>query len=301
MLKHIRSARAVLLVAAVFATSCAEYEFAEQDISVRYRAASDQITLELDTRGIYATGARFGTTAADADAKVKARIERMAKGERFIYLLSFPFIFDLDAEPKNEAKQKDDWIDPADWTRLKAVFDANVHVDSASAYLDSASEASATQSFRLENAAECISAMNEVITLSVRHELAMASSDDLDRDEVFASERSRTNLRSFADAGGQWLTLTEEALEVRIPLTPADLAATVRGIPSDKAPSPRVKALGQAFLQGLDELTIQDDVAVFRFPVGRDGALHWTLRAPRGEGAESLVAAFGDNQLKPQD
>ncbi len=103
------------------------------------------------------------------------------------------------------------------------------------------------------------------------------------------------------DAGGQWLTLTEKALEIRIPATPADLAVLLRGFATDSGQSPREVALSSALFGGLDEVVVKQNVALLRFPVGGDGPIHWNLRPPRHEDAKVLVDAFGDDLPKARD
>ncbi len=302
MLKPILAARAALATALVLTTACAEYEFAEQDISLRYLSKADQITLELDTRGLYALESEIWDSKASAAKTAKERLDRMAAGERFIYLLSFPLIFDLDAAPdESQGPGEDDWISSEDWERISSVFDTHVHLDEASMYLDRAGVLAIQQSFRLEHGAACIAALNELITLGVRHETASVDPEESNRDQMFASPTSRENLRSFMDAGGQWLTLTEKALEIRIPATPADLAVLLRGFATDSGQSPREVALASALFGGLDEVVVKQNVALLRFPVGGDGSIHWNLRAPRHEDAKVLVAAFGDDLPKARD
>ena len=92
---------------------------------------------------------------------------------------------------------------------------------------------------------------------------------------------------------------TETAVELRIPLTPSDLAILMRGL-ADIAG--RIKSDGKASatgpLDGLDEIIIDQNVATLRFPAAQDGTIHWKLRGSRHAEAKALVAAFGENLPK---
>lgn len=301
------AARVSFLGIALFSAACSEYEFAEQDLSLRYLADRQQISLQVDTRGLYGTSLDWSDSDELIVTRARDRVRRMAEGERYLHLLSFPLIFDLDAEPAASADEgegegtpgEEDWISAEDATRLRAVFLENVHVESSRAYLDAEGEVSVAQSFRIDKADACVAALNEMISLGVRRGIEDVASSGDDVSEMFASARSRENLRSFLESGGRWLTLSKTSLEVRVPMTPADLAILLKGFAEDD-PKGSTAALGRALLGGLEELAVQNDVAVFRFPVSGDGAVHWTYRGERHPDAKKLRAAFDEGELSPR-
>ncbi|QDV08784.1 hypothetical protein Poly30_43390 [Planctomycetes bacterium Poly30] len=296
------AARASLIGLGLFSAACSEYEFAEQDLGVRYLADSQQISLQVDTRGLYGTSLDWSDSDELIVKRARDRVRRMAAGERYLHLLSFPLIFDLDAKPGQEREERpgeEDWISAEDATRLRAVFLENVRVESSRVYLDAEGEVSVAQSFRIDKADACVAALNEVISLGVRRGIEDVASSGDDVSEMFASARSRENLRSFLEAGGRWLTLSEKSLEVRVPMTPADLAILLKGFAEDD-PKGSTAALGRALLGGLEELAVENDVALFRFPVSGDGAVHWTYRGERHPDAKKLRAAFDEGELSPR-
>ncbi|MFT5735078.1 MAG: hypothetical protein ACJA0P_003551 [Planctomycetota bacterium] len=291
--------RTALAGLALVATACSEYEFAEQDLSVQHLAETDQVILEIDTRGLFATKLKWGESPKFILERARDRVRRMATGERYLHLLTFPLIFDLDADVSESAPEEEPWIAPEALVEFRNIFLKNVHVDASSAYLDAEGEVAVTQSVRLEEATACIAAINALITSGVRD--ALKQSDLAPKDDVlqlFESKRSRDNLRAFMDAGGDWLTLSEEQLAIRIPMTPADVAILIKGLAGDE--DGNAKALGTALLGGLDELVLDNGVALFRFPVEKDGAIHWRYRGERNPAAKKLAAAFNDAELKPQ-
>ncbi len=286
---------------------CAEFDFAEQDVALRYSAEGDRVEVKIDTRGIFATSKGFGASDVEVTAKAKERVQQMAAGARFFYLVTFPFIHDLDREWSEDSE---DWVPKEQRERLQALMQASVSVTSAKVFLDDFGEVALTQEVAIKDVAACVAGLNELVSLGVRYELDENEDDPVDLTGLYGTQASRANLRAFLDAGGKWLSLDQDALLVRVPMTPFELALTMKGLLAethsggDPSASPgdwsanRGHAAATALFGSLEELNVEDGVVTFRFPVGDDGQIHWDFRMPRHPDAKKLVAAFDEDELK---
>ncbi len=304
-LRLLRTAGCSALLA--LSAGCAEFDFAEQDLSLRYVDDGDRIELNVKTRGIFATPAGWGQSEDQVLASGKERVEQMAAGARYFYLVTFPFMLDLD---EGDWSEEEDWITKEQRERIWSLMDKSVSVTSASTFLDEAGEVALDQRVEIKNAKACVAAMNELVTLGVQHELNEAKGKPADLAEIFGSEASQDNLRAFVVAGGVWISLDAEALVVRVPMTPYDLALCMKafleetaveggssGSDSDWADR-RGAAAARALFANLEELTVEDGVVNFRFPVNARGRIPWSFRMPRHPDAKKFVAAFESEELK---
>jgi hypothetical protein len=308
LLSPFRPLRAVACSALlVLSVGCAEFEFAEQDLTFRYAEGDDRIELNVDTRGIFATPKGWGKSESEVVAAGKERIETMAGGARNFYLMTFPFIVDLESDWD---EGDEDWLTKEQRGRLWNQIRENVSVKSARAYSDDAAEVALAQRVEIRNAKAWLAAINELVTLGVKHELEENAEDPIDPTKVYGTAASRGNLRAFVVEGRDWVSLDAEALVVRVPMTPYDLALSMKEflaeakVATESSGSKnswtdrRNSAAGVGIFERLEELEVKDGVVSFRFPMDGNGRIHWSFRMPRHPDAKKFAAAFEAEELK---
>lgn len=293
---------ACVLVLLGVGAGCSEIDFAEQDLALHYLQEADRIELSVDTRGLFPTSSDWGESQATVVTKSKERVEAMAAGARYLYLVTFPFILDLDREQPED----DEWLTREQITRAWDLFQDSVSVSSAKAFLDDMGEVALTQQVEIKNASACVAAVNEIITAGVLHELKGTTEKP---GEVYGSDASRKNLRAFADAGREWVSLDKDALVVRVPMTPQDLALALKELVAERRSAEdsseeaswserRGGAASQALLGNLQDLEVKDGVVTLRFAADDTGRIRWRFQMPRHPDAQKLVAAFDAEELK---
>ena len=261
-----RSTSAV--AAALFLSACTDYEFAAQDIAVRYDAQVGVLTLEIDTRGLYPSAYPVGQLLDSKLPHTVKEVRRVADGARSFHLITWPLVFDLDPPMEDSpalASAGDSEVDPAvvrgDATQLdpiaaplskqpsiaplgwKTLFDRSVAVVDASMRYDEHGEVALHQAVRVENAQACLGVMNsmirQILTLElsevvITEEGAWRGGHALwPKDSMFSSRASIDNLLAYARTGRPYVELSAEALVVHIPMMPADVAAWMKFMASD--------------------------------------------------------------------
>lgn len=296
---------ALAFASAPFFTGCADYAFAEQDLAVRYSESAKTIHIDLETRGLYPTDRRWGESEADAAGRALDRAVQVASGRRYLQVFDWPLIFDLDAALEDAAAAGVQGASPEQrfHRALLEALDPLVTVE-ATSLVDDLGEAGLRQRFTVSNAPEALRAVNQIISQAVREELdstqARSASDaENPINEPYESEVSRDNLRSFLDAGEPWITIDEEWLSVRAPLTPEDLALLARGFASDldvaeenSESLARSASFLRALLDQVGEIRIDDDIVSLRWSAGRGGAVRMSYRGERDPGAARFGAAL---------
>ena len=297
MLK-IRTLLAVL--ALPLAASCTEFEFAEQDIAVRFDVEADVLEVSIDTRGIYGTQMGSNDTEVVIDERAAARVRQMAEGYRYFHLLTWPFVFDLDEEENPAAPNVPENASPEltglmeDLLRLAS----GVTVTESKTYFDANDEVAVFQRVRIEHATELVAMMNTGISMSVMHsiELAVDAVADPPIDDIFESREARRLLLEHAKAERPWVELDGDGVSVHVPMTAQDLARVVRQSFDLAADQPEDAAeaasLGRAFFHDLDGISMAGNVVTFRFPFGDDGRIEMPLRGERHAEAVRLRAHF---------
>lgn len=290
--RPLRAAACSALLA--ISAGCSEFDAAEQGFSLRYQDTSDRIELAVDTRGIFAASTRRGQSEAEVLARAKARVDELAAGARAFKLLAYPLIFDLDGEWDGEVK----WMTKEQQERIFSLLRANVGVISAGSLVDEVGELGLTQRFEIKNATACMAAINELVTLSVQDELARDEKNPPDLTKFLGSEASEGNLRSFMLRGEPWVSLDAEALVIRVPMTPYDLALCMRELVREAHELDGAATLYQTLFANLEELKVEDGVVSFRFPVDASGRVQWSLKEPRNPDAKKFAAAFEVEERK---
>lgn len=309
-------APAVLLPVALLAASCSDYGVAEQDLTLRYDAPTDALTLAIDSRGIHPRPGRdvvlFGEPPSLADRTQRAgeRLREVGGGRRYLVLLDLPLALDLDHVGDALAEEGDDERARALGERWE-VIRATISVEDAALYVDEGGHVGALQRVRIDEAQSYVAFVNDLISAAV--EGAQVADDAPERNK--AADRRRAE---YARSGAPWVVLDADALEVRMPIEPWELANMIRALadPAGEAEASEadaeerraegyaptsedlVQALVQAIFHDLDSLEVVEGVARFRFPFGDDGAVRMPFRVERSPApAAALRAMLSDLEL----
>ncbi len=297
-----------LLSLGLLASGCSEYEVAQQDVGLAYDAETDVLTLTIDSRGLHAaaTGVPrlFGSPATEEE-RIAGAVERLraaADGAPYFVLLASPLALDLTKVPEAITREAKD----ADWADIEALWLGlrdGISVEAAGLYLDSEQEVGLYQRVQVKEAEKLITFLNELLSRSVLDARAAEGSSPRE----VAAEESRN---AYARQGGPWVVLDGEALEVRMPLAPWQVANTMKGIaelpfaPEGAEMEPWEeevgRAMGRALFSGLETFEVVDGIARFRYPFGENGRIDLPYARMRAsEPAKHLRDALSVEGLQP--
>lgn len=279
------------------AASCTEFEFAEQDISVRFDVEADALEVSIDTRGIYGTQIGSSDTVAVIDERAAARVRQMAEGYRYFHLLTWPFVFDLDEEedpamPSGASPELTHLME--DLHRLTA----GVTVAESRTYFDANDEVAVFQRVRIEHAREIVTLINAGLSMSLLQTIEPEVDEVADppSNDIFESREAKRLLLEYAKAERPWVELDGDGVSVHVPMTPQDLAQIVRGsfdmATNERKDAAEAASVGRALFHDLDGISIEGNVVTFRFPFGEDGSIDMPLRKERHADAARLPAQF---------
>ena len=300
----------LLAVFALLLCGCSQFEPAEQDLGIAYDAEADVLTFTIDSRGIHAPSGRasnpFGKppTQEKQTAAASERLRAAAEGAPYFVLLASPLALDLTEVPEAIARdgQDEDWKDIQElWLDLRK----GIRVDSSGLYLDTSQEVGLYQRVRVENAHKLVGFMNELISRSL---LETDLDDDANAREV-AADKVR---RAYARERGPWVVLDAEALEVRMPLAPWQVANMMKGIAelpfepvgeeADPWEAELGAAMGRALFADLGAFQVVDGIARLRYPFGDDQRIDFPYARMRAsEPAALLREALAEDGLEALD
>ena len=292
--------------------ACTDYQFGEQDAAFAFDQESDTLVLTINSQGLFASGPddQFDPIRAvalnentettrrperrqetRALQRAEKRIREVAAGARHIYLLAWPFVFDLDEDPKDwreEADGRADFLALIDeWEALSG----SIVVADSGTYLDEQGDVGVYQRVEFREAARFVDWSNRMISRGVLETLAQDDADTGGADEA------KEAFREYAASGKTWFEFNDRGLEVRVPVTPPLLAEMMKSMLSAPADSPS-GASGLRLFHDLSELEIQDGVAHFRFDFGDDGRIDMPFRGSRPDTTDALRARFTDDDLE---
>ncbi len=216
------------------AGACAPVKFANQEIDLRHDAEADILEVTLTYEGLTPRPAAVYNTHDGTPPKPlggEARLEeastwlrRLAAGERVFILVDWPFVFDLDEPgglelPVGEEGEKPSAVDEQ---RLRTLVDS-IEMLEAQLYIDEETgRLAARQHLRWSELAAGLATINDGLNAALREDLEKVGEGSVNDQEL--SPESRDLLRAHVRDGRPWIAVVKGALEIRIPITPADFA-----------------------------------------------------------------------------
>lgn len=243
------------LAAICLVSSCASFQFEEQQVFLRYRPDTDVLDALLVYKGI---GANEGKEVPE-DAETLARI---GQGARHFILMDWFLEFDLDEILEKEP-------DPED-VLAKRFFDyaPNIRVLGARLVCDQGDRLCLLQRIQVIQASGGLRLLDAALNRA-------AIDDPHDVAEMFAEEPSVEELwLQRARANGTWARFDGGVLEVSIPMTPKAAARALQNLLEDEDEDFR------QVLQSLSEVRVTGDELLLYFAPGEDGWIRFEFRWP---------------------
>lgn len=252
---------ALVALATLTLAACASFRFESQAIDLRMDPESDALVVEILYRGVHAPPDK-----KDAVSKGAETVARLAAGRRHFIVYDWFFEVDLDAvEPSKEVTELE---------RRALGLLAGITVERAGLFVDEEDRLGAYQRFRVANLGQGIALANAAHSALVQEIVAKGEQDpDID-------DRTWDLWRERANAGGPWFVLDGDALEYRAPLTPRSVARLLEATLRECLKKPEDAGLIVTLLDAMTKLTVDGELAVFRFEPGADGRIHLEVERP---------------------
>jgi len=227
------------LFAAVLCGGC-DVEFPNQEIRWRYDTEADALDVLIVYRGVT-------TPAASEEAldKGQAVADRILGGRREFMLMDWPFLFDLDADPKESEPLA---------AELRAAYD-RVQLVAAGAFQDEDQRLCAYQHFRMTEVSHVLDGFNHLIGAQAATAL---DEGDLGPDDLpWFDEGEVEAWRGFIADRRPWIALEQGRLVLRAPITEAGAARALDAIVHQQDDE------DFGFFANLSGITVADGVAEF--------------------------------------
>ena len=244
-------------LAALLAVACSPVQFAAQDVRLTHDAEKDRLELVLEYHGLTEgteqpdpvrpdtlQPAGEGITTLD---KSVAWLRRLAAGERVFILAGWPLIFDL--EEADELAPEED----------RRLLDAVTLVE-ATLFLDEDERLCARQRLRWDGVTAGLARVNEALTQALASSYVTAPEGEEDQ----LSPASRALFEAHLREERTWIALTDGGVDVTIPLTLEDVAAS-----QDEAAD--LDAVAEAFLA--TSATVDERGVHLRYAPDEDGVV----------------------------
>jgi hypothetical protein len=277
-----------LLLLLFGALGCGRVDFQGQDIRMRHDLEGDGIDIELTYHGVMAPEAKEGElgrgTTKDMERAVEA-IERMARGERYLMLLSPIFEIDLD---KYEVMHRSalESPEPGESARFLQIID-RFSVQRSEVDLDEKGRLVVRQWIHIRGAQEATRELNR----SIREAFLLWEADFNSFDDQPATLIDASTLASWVEEarlGKDWVTWDGQTLVLSVPMNAASAArllrAQVRAVAEE--PNPTFQKNMGNLVDMIHEIQLEDG--------------HLTLRiAPNEKGYLSLNFVEDDRPYRP--
>ena len=273
----VQISRAFVALCLLALAACSPFHFDSQRLTLLHDESADTLDLLVTYSNVRADDPKNHSAAG-------VNLQRIARGERYVLLLDWPFTFDVDAIVADEPEQE-----PELERRARRWLDG-IEIVQAGAFVDDAGQPGVWQHVRMPQATELLQLANEAINADILREGWEVD----DGEDVRWWDRETVDLlRAKAADRGSWIELTGGMLSITIPMTKASCARAL-ALLAEGPPEGSLPPWPAELLRMLSGVTFDGHELVFEFGGGDAATLAWTFSHPEwaedGSSGEVLLA-----------